>query len=73
MAPTNFEIDLGKVSISEYRKVANSSVLDGEGDEILARSAGLTKEEVQALAQPDYRLLLRAFFKKANEPLADPI
>lgn len=72
MEPTKYEIDLSKVSIKEYRKLATSSVLEGQGDEILARSAGITLEQLQELSQPEYRRLLRAFFEKATQPLADP-
>jgi hypothetical protein len=68
----DYVIDLAKVSISDYRKLANSRVSAPEGDEILARAAGMTLAEVQALPYNEYRALLRKFFKTASEPLADP-
>jgi hypothetical protein len=67
-----FTIDLASVTISDYRKLGKSSMGDVSGDEILARAAGLSVDQVQALTYDDYRRLLRAFFKRAGEPLADP-
>jgi hypothetical protein len=67
-----FSIDLSKVSIEDYRKLANTRMSDPAGDEVLARAAGMTLAEVQALPYNDYRRLLRKFFSTASAPLADP-
>lgn len=65
-------IDLEKLTITEYRKFASGGMLDDQDDELLARVVGQPVEWVRGLSQPNYRKLLRAFFKKASEPLADP-
>ena len=66
------DIDLEQLTISEYRKFAQGSMLDSEDDALLAKVTGKTVEWVQGLSQPAYRRLLAAFFRKAREPLADP-
>lgn len=64
--------DLLKVSQKEYRALFSPEQPDTEGDAIIGRSCGLSADEVADLPQPDYRRLVRAFFKKASEPLDDP-
>jgi hypothetical protein len=64
--------DLDKISIREYRKFATGSMMSEDDDTLLAKVSGLTVEDIGNLPQPQYRLLLRAFFEKAREPLADP-
>ncbi len=64
--------DLLKVSQKEYRALFSNEQPDVEGDAIIGRACGLSAEEVADLPQPDYRRLVRAFFKKASEPLDDP-
>ena len=66
-----FTIDVSKITIAGFRKVSNSRMAEDKGDDILADAAGLNIEQVRALNYNDYRRLLRAFFKAANEPL-DP-
>jgi len=65
--------DLSKMTIKEYRSTYDPAQPEGDADEIMARCAdGITLEELQSLSYPDWRLFGRAFFKKAQEPLADP-
>jgi len=64
-------LDLGKISIREYRELLNTKDQDQE-DGILAKVAGITVEELLSLPQPDYRRVVDTFFKAAREPLADP-
>ena len=64
--------DLEQLTITEYRKFASGGMLDDQDDELLARVVGEPVEWVRGLSQPNYRRLLRAFFKKASEPLTDP-
>lgn len=68
----DYKIDLSQVTIGDYRKIANGRITDNKGDDVLARAAGMTPEQLQALPFNEYRTLLRAFFKTAGEPLADP-
>jgi len=64
--------DLHKVSQKEYRALFSNEQPDTEGDATVGRACGMSADEVADLPQPDYRLLVRAFFVKAREPLADP-
>ena len=63
--------DLLKISQKEYRALFSNAQPDTEGDEIVGRCCGMSAEEVGDLPQPDYRRLVRAFFKRASEPLDD--
>lgn len=65
-------IDLEQLTIAEYRKFAQGSMLDDQDDELLARVTGKTVDWVRGLSQPSYRRLLAAFFRKARDPLSDP-
>ncbi|MCJ7528977.1 MAG: hypothetical protein MUO37_12935 [Methyloceanibacter sp.] len=65
-------IDLGKITISEFRALLDPAQAEHEGDKLIGRCVGLSAEKVGALSYPDYRLLTREFFRKAREPLADP-
>jgi len=66
------EIDLYQCSLKEFRNLLDPGKPDDEGDEILAKVCGLTKAEIQSLPYPDYRALVKAFYAKARNPLADP-
>lgn len=66
-----FDIDLERITIKEYRSLFAKEQADEEGDAILAKAAGMTVDAIQSLSQPQYRRLLKAFFKKAAEPLVD--
>ncbi len=80
MAPTDLQlvdgrvltVDLGRVSIREYRALFVKDQPQTEEDATLAKAAGLTVDELLTLSQPDYRRLVALFFKIAREPLADP-
>jgi hypothetical protein len=64
--------DLYKLTIKEYRSLFDKTQAQDEEDRLIARTVGLSLDEYQALAYPDFRRLADAFFKKAREPLADP-
>lgn len=66
------DFDLGKVTRREYSALIEGRLTNAQDDEIIARAAGLTVDELGNLTQPEWRRLVRAFFKKAREPLADP-
>ncbi len=64
--------DLYKLSIAEFRALIDPNRPNEEGDSLIAKVSGLSLDEVLNLPYPDYRLLVRAFFDKASNPLADP-
>jgi len=69
---TKYEIDLKAVSIADYRRLLNSDMKERTGDDVLAKAGGMTEEAVGKLPYMEYRRLLKAFFKKCNEPDLDP-
>jgi hypothetical protein len=64
--------DLYQLTIKEYRSLFDKTQAQDEEDRLIARTAGLSLDEYQALPYPDFRRLAEAFFKKAREPLSDP-
>lgn len=66
------EFDLYKISMAEYRALLEVGQPPEEGDEMVARIIGWKADEVASLPYPDYRKLIRAFFRKASSPLDDP-
>ncbi len=64
--------DLSKITISEFRLLFDPAQKEHEGDALVGRCAGLSVKEIGALPYPDYRLLMREFFRKAREPFANP-
>lgn len=64
--------DLYNLSMAEYRSLIDPAQPAEEGDALVGKCCGLSGDEVAALPQPDWRKLMRAFFEKAREPLADP-
>jgi hypothetical protein len=64
--------DMEAVTIAEYRAFAKGSMMEEEDDVLLAKVAGMNVDDVRALSHPNYRRLLKGFFDKAREPLADP-
>jgi hypothetical protein len=65
-------IDLNKITIAEYRSLFDKNQTQDEEDQIIAKAAGLTVEELRALTYIEYRRLTAAFFDTAKNPLADP-
>lgn len=73
MAPTKkWDIDLHKITISEYRELFKPDQPDDAGDGTVGKTVGLTAEQVQALPYDEYQQLVKQFFLKVKEPLADP-
>lgn len=64
--------DLYKISQREYRSLFDKAQPAAEEDAIVGKAFGLTADEIADMPQPDYRLVVREFFDKAKEPLADP-
>lgn len=67
-----FDVDLSRITIREYRSIFDKDQPREEEDAVISKAAGLTVDEMLDLSQPDYRRLLELFFTKAREPLADP-
>jgi len=65
-------IDLSQITMLQFRSVLDPAQDAVEGDTIIGKCVGMTAEELGALPLPDYKRLVRAFFRKAREPLADP-
>lgn len=61
-------LDMTKITLREFRELFKPSQDKTEEDKTLARVAGLTVEELQALPVPDWRSLAARFFEKAQEP-----
>lgn len=64
----DFEIDLSKITIKEYRALRDPDQPEDEGDAILAKAAGMELDEVQELSYLDWRLLVQKFYETAINP-----
>lgn len=66
-----FSIDLYALTLAEVRSLLEPKKKDSEGDDILCKAVGLTKDELQALPFPDYRKITKAFWECVRDPLKD--
>ena len=60
-----YNFDFDKITIGEYRSLFDKEQSADEGDEILAKAAGLTLEGIHALTFKQYKRLTAEFFKAA--------
>lgn len=67
-----FEIDLNKITIIEYRGIFDKEESNDKSDETVAKTIGLTLEELQALGFVDYRTVMSAFFQKVRDVMNSP-
>jgi hypothetical protein len=65
--------DLSKLSYGQYKSLFSPDKADKDSDAIVAKTAGMTLEEFEALPYNDARRLMKAFFTKCREPLVDPL
>lgn len=65
------EIDLYRISITEWRRLFDKDTERSEEDAIMGKVVGLSADEVGELSQPDYRLVMRTVLKKAGEPIGE--
>jgi len=68
-------VDLLRITLDEYRTLIKPVTTDAQQaaeDEIVARAAGITADELRRLPQPDWRRVVVELFRAAREPLADP-
>lgn len=65
--------DLSAVTWQEYMGLFNQAESDERSDKTLAKACGLDyKKEYVKLSVLDCKRIVRAFVKKAQDPLADP-
>jgi hypothetical protein len=67
------EIDLRKLTHKEWRGLFDPTQSEQDGDEIIARIAGMTLEEVENLNFYDFRALFQAITDKARQPLENDV
>jgi hypothetical protein len=60
-----------QISQREYRSLFDAKQPDSAGDEIIAKTCELTAGDIGDLPQPEWRLLMAAFFAKARKPVDD--
>ena len=66
-------VDIGRISVREYRALFNPEQKQDDEDSTLAKVAGLAVDELLDLSQPDYRRIITAMLADAEQPLdADP-
>ena len=66
-------VDIGRISVREYRALFNPEQKQDDEDSTLAKVAGLAVDELLDLSQPDYRWIITAMLADAKQPLdADP-
>ena len=62
--PTTF--DFHKISIREFRLLLGGTLAQDKEDELVARVAGMSAEDLQNLPLPDYRQLMKDFLLAAR-------
>ena len=66
-------VDIGRISVREYRALFNPEQKQDDEDSTLAKVAGLAVDELLDLSQSDYRRIITAMLADAKQPLdADP-
>lgn len=64
-----FKFDFEAITVEEYRRLFDKSQTQDEEDDIIAKTIGLTGEDIRKFSQAKYRRFLRAFFKAASAPV----
>lgn len=65
-------IDLYKINIKEYENMFDKDVSDEAKRALMCKTFNISVEEFEALPMPDGLQLQKAFWKRSQEPLADP-
>lgn len=65
------EIDLSKITISEFRLAVDTKSDTKESDKVLAKATGIPLKELQSLSYPDYQQLVAEWWSAAINPLKD--
>lgn len=64
--------DLYTFTFQEYTKIFDGEGGDNRADELIAKSAGMTVDDLRSLPFPDNRKIVTAFFKKCRDVVSDP-
>lgn len=62
--------DLSKMSVAEWRSLLDPKQTVENEDLIISKVSGLKPEDLPALGYIEWRRLIKAFFKKAQEPIS---
>lgn len=63
------EINLRDITIAEWRAMFRGGTSEKEGDDTLAKVAGITVKDVRALKFRDYQALVAAVMIEASSPI----
>jgi hypothetical protein len=63
------KLDLRKITIKEFRLATDKDSKEDESDAIVAKACGLTLKALQAMAFPDYRRVIAAWWRAGTQPL----
>ncbi len=66
------DIDLGQISIKEWRSLRDPAQPDKEEFALIARVIGWKAEDIEDIKQPDYQLLINALVARSVNPVSDP-
>lgn len=69
---TAVNFDLNLISHLEFTGLFDAKEPVKKSDATLAKVGGIDLKTLQDLPQTQYRRYVKAFFKRANEPLSDP-
>lgn len=72
MPDAAWTFDLEKVTRKQYSDFRLGRLADDGDNALLARVTGMSVADVEAMPLMEFRRMVRAFFKKATEPLTDP-
>lgn len=70
---TEIKVDLYALTVGEVRDLLEGKKEKGfdKEDEVIAKAAGITVEQLRALPFPSYRKVVRAFWDCLRDPLKD--
>ena len=66
-----FVFDFDKITITEYRRLFEKETPQSEEDETVAKTLGISGDELRKFSQAKYRRLVKAFFKAATAPVEE--
>lgn len=64
-----YHFDFSLITIKEYRQLFGGSLSQDKEDELVAKVAGMTADELQNMPVPEYRRFLKAFATAAAAPV----
>lgn len=64
-----WKFDFSKITVREYRLLFDKTLAQDTEDELVAKVAGITKEDVQNLPFTEYRKFMKAFIEAATAPV----